>query len=418
MSIGYACLTVGVPSTDMKTCRIGNATPERLQELIAHNLKSLENIIDYNVESGIKLFRISSDIIPFGSSPVNTLKWWDLFAEELSAIGEKIKNSKMRVSMHPGQYTVLNSPNPDVVERAILDLNYHTQLLRRLGGGPQNKIILHIGGVYGDKDQAMKRFALSYNHLEQDIKDHLVIENDDRSYTIKDVLEIGATLEIPVVFDNLHHAINKCHKHHDDLYWINLAKETWKEKDGKQKIHYSQQDPEKKPGGHSKTTGINVFMDYYNEINGQDIDIMLEVKDKNLSVLKCINTTSKDQKINKLEQEWGKYKYTILENAPANYASIRQLLKDKKSYPAIEFYTLIEKGMEQKPTIGNGVNGALHIWGYFKNATSEKEKVNFLASIEQYEQEKIPLSRIKNMLWKLAIKYKELYLLDSYYFIL
>jgi len=418
VSIGYACLTVGVPSTNMKSCRMDNATEEKLLALIAHNLKSLENIIDYNIENNIKLFRISSDIIPFGSSHVNTLNWWELFSDQLGAIATKIRKSNMRISMHPGQYTVLNSPNPEVVERATLDLDYHTKLLRSLGGGRENKMILHIGGVYGDKSQAIERFALSYNKLEQDIKDHLVIENDDRSYTIKDVLNIGESLGIPVVFDNLHHEINKCDNEHNDLYWINRAKQTWKPGDGKQKIHYSQQDPEKKPGGHSKTTGINDFMAYYKEINGQEIDIMLEVKDKNLSAVKCINTTSDDKKINKLEQEWGKYKYTILENAPANYTAIRQLLKEKKNYPAQEFYNLIEEAMEKEYTIGNSLNGALHVWGYFKNTVSQKEKTNFLKHIAIYEEGEIPLSKIKNMLWKLAVKYKEPYLLDSYYFII
>lgn len=418
MSIGYACLTVGVLNTNMKSCRMDNATEERLAELIDHNLKSLENIIDYNIENNIKLFRISSDIIPFGSSPVNQLEWWELFKDKLGEIGEKIQSSRMRISMHPGQYTVLNSPNEDVVERAILDLEYHTKLLRSLGAGSQNKIILHIGGVYGDKSQAMERFKRSYRGLNEDIKAHLVIENDDRSYTIKDVLEIGESLGIPVVFDNLHHAINKYDHEYDDLYWLNRASQTWKLSDGRQKIHYSQQDPEKKPGGHSKTTGINDFMTYYNEINGKEIDIMLEVKDKNLSAVKCINTTSKDQKINQLEREWSRYKYKILENAPANYAAIRILLKEKKDYPAIEFYNLIEEGMEQEYTLGNSLNGALHVWGYFKNTASEKEKVKFLESMETYEQGKIPITKIKNILWKMAVKYNQPYLLESYYFVI
>lgn len=417
MSIGYACLTQGVPDTGFKTCRQDNATEEKLLELIRHNLKSLENIIDYNIKNDIKLFRISSDIIPFGSSPVNELEWWEIFADEFDTIADKIEASNMRVSMHPGQYTVLNSPNPDVVERAILDLKYHTRFLRSVGGGPENKIILHIGGVYGDKKQAMERFAVSYRGLDPEIKDHLVIENDDRSYTIKDVLEIGESLEIPVVFDNLHHAINKSDNDYDDIYWLNRVKQTWRDKDGKQKIHYSQQDPGKKPGGHSKTIGINDFMAYYNKIKGDSLDIMLEVKDKNLSAVKCINTTSTNKKIKKLEQEWGKYKYTTLEKAPANYVAIRQLLKDKDNYPAIEFYNLIENSMEEELTIGNGLNGALHVWGYFKNIASDKEKTGFLKSIAQYEESELPIKKVKNILWKLALKYDESYLLESYYFI-
>ena len=76
MSIGYACLTVGVPNTEMKRCIAKNANEARLYELIKANLSALDHILDYNIAHDIKLFRISSDLIPFGSSPINTLAWW------------------------------------------------------------------------------------------------------------------------------------------------------------------------------------------------------------------------------------------------------------------------------------------------------------------------------------------------------
>lgn len=169
MSIGYACLTVGVANTNMKTCRIGNATNERLYELISHNLQALETIIDYNINNNIKLYRISSDIIPFGSSPVNKLNWTDLFSDKFEMISKKVKSSGMRVSMHPGQYTVLNSPKKEVVDRAMEDLNYHAKLLQAIGGDYTSKIVIHIGGVYNDKAKAVERFVLNYNRLDQDI---------------------------------------------------------------------------------------------------------------------------------------------------------------------------------------------------------------------------------------------------------
>ena len=289
MRIGYACLTVGVPATDQKSCRMKNATEARLKELISHNIKSLENIIDYNIINNIKLFRISSGLIPFGSSPVNVLPWWDIFAPKLSNIGEKIKNSGMRVSMHPGQYTVLNSPNDAVVNRATEDLNYHARVLDSLGVGTENKIILHIGGIYYNKQQGITRFIANYNYLDDSVKRRLVIENDDKSYNICDVLEIGTMLKIPVVFDNLHNEINSCDKEKSDAYWINECQKTWQKKDGKQKIHYSQQDYAKKPGSHSGFIRIAEFQEFCAKLGKKDIDIMLEVKDKNCSAVKCIS---------------------------------------------------------------------------------------------------------------------------------
>ena len=151
MKIGYACLTVGVPNTDIKTCLLKNASAEKLTELIRHNLKVLENTIDYNIENEISLFRISSSVIPFGSSPVNRLNWWELFDDQLKQIGDKIMRSGMRVSMHPGQYTVLNALDEEIVTKAVADLNYHNCLLDSLGVGPESKIVLHVGGRYDDK---------------------------------------------------------------------------------------------------------------------------------------------------------------------------------------------------------------------------------------------------------------------------
>jgi len=417
MNIGYACLTVGVPDTDQKSCMLKNANKEKLLELISYNLNSLENIIDYNIKNKIKLFRISSDIIPFGSSPVNNLEWWDIFDSQFSRIGHKIKTSGMRVSMHPGQYTVLNSPKKEVVENAIEDLRYHTKILDTLGVGEDNKIVLHIGGVYNDKSQAIRRFISNYRELDDSVKQRLIIENDDKSYNISDVLEIGSIINVPVVFDNLHNQVNPFDKSKSDYYWIDKCKETWREKDGIQKIHYSQQNPLKKAGSHSSTIQINKFMSFYEGLERDDIDIMLEVKDKNLSAVKCINCTSIDKSIKDLEIEWSRYKYMVLENSPSDYVEIRKLLNEKDAYPATEFYNLIENALSKEITIGNSINAALHIWGYFKKKATDREKNSFLNNIEKYEQGQTSLKTIKNNLWKMAVKYNQSYLLDSYYFI-
>lgn len=416
MSIGYACLTIGVQNTNLKSSIAKNINEEKLLDLISHNLNSLENIIDYNIKNDIKLFRISSDLIPFGSSPINNIQWEKIFLSEFNKIGEKIRNSSMRVSMHPGQYTVLNSPNIEVVDRAIEDLNYHTKVLDTLGVGSEHKIVLHIGGVYNDKKQAMERFICNYSLLDDKVKERLVIENDDKSYNINEVLEIGKKLNIPVIFDNLHNEINSYDKEKSDKYWISKCKETWKEKDGYQKIHYSQQNALKKLGSHSNTIRLNEFIRFYESLDREDIDIMLEVKDKNLSAVKCINAVSLDNKIKRLEEEWAKYKYTILENSPSKYLEVRNLLKDKDNYPFLKFYKLIEEAMETEINSGNSLNALMHVWGYFKNRADEKEKKSFLESLEDFKQEKISIGTVKKKLWKMAVKYNEVYLLNSYYF--
>ncbi len=292
MNIGYACLAIAVPGSNMKNCTLKNSNKENLLSLIDHNLNSLETLIDYNIQNGISLFRISSDLIPFGSSEAYDLPWQNIYSKKLSIIGNKIIGSGMRVSMHPGQYTVLNSPDISVVKRAIQDLNYHTKVLDCLGLGPEHKIVLHLGGAYGDKEKALERFISRFKELGESVRRRLVIENDDRSFNIGDVLKTSAVIGVPVVFDNLHNALNPADSDTSEINWITKCAVTWKSHDGQQKIHYSQQNIEKKTGAHSVSINIDIFLDFYRQLNGMNLDVMLEVKDKNISALKCINCTS------------------------------------------------------------------------------------------------------------------------------
>src|SRR5690606_27074826 len=103
-------------------------------------------------------------------------------------------------------------------------------------------------------------------------------------------LEICSVLNLPAVYDNLHNKLNPCDTEKYDYYWINECKNTWKKIDENQKIHYSQQDPNKKPGSHSSCILLDEFIDFYKGIKRDDIDIMLEVKDKNVSAVNCIRS--------------------------------------------------------------------------------------------------------------------------------
>jgi len=423
MEIGYACLTVGVQGTDFRTCTRKNASNEKLVELIEHNLDSLETIVDYNIKNKIRLFRITSDLIPFGSSPVNQLPWQDLFMSRFARIGERLKAGNLRVSMHPGQYTVLNSPDVTVVERAVDDLIYHANLLDALETGTESKIVLHIGGVYGDKEQAIRRFCENYKKLDSSIKQRLIIENDDRNYSIDDVLRIGNEMGIPVVFDNLHHRVNPTkaeteEKELTESEWIDLAGETWRPQDGRQKLHYSQQEPGKRSGSHSETIRIDAFLEYYSAIKEKPVDVMLEVKDKNLSAVKCRNLISEEREIGRLELEWSRYKYLILERSPAAYEAIRALLKDKSAYPAKNFYRILEETMQIQPEAGHAVNAAQHVWGYFKDQATEQERLGYLKLIDSYREGKTSSAPVKRYLWKMTEKYRQPYLQDSLYFFL
>ncbi len=401
MRIGYACLTVGVLDTDFKTFRKENLNENNLKKIIRHNLNSLLNIIEYNIKHEIKLFRISSDLIPFGSSVLNVFDWAEYFVDQFDLIGKKIKKHDMRVSMHPGQYTVLNSPSATVVNNAIADLAYHEKVLTALGLNDDHKIILHIGGVYKDKEVAIVRFIENYRRLDDRIKKRLVVENDDKSYNVLDVLMISEKLKIPVVYDYLHDQINPSNLHENPFSLIKRCADTW---DETPKIHYSNQDVKKRNGSHSKRIDLISFLDFVMKLE-INVDIMLEVKDKNISAVKCNNVIIREKKKEYLFAEWDLYRYKILECSKKGYLEIeKMLLLGNANF--LQFYLLIDQSLEKQ----ENVKGALK---------SVKKIIEpYLTGSEKKTFEKYGERISKNMLYQKVLKYDILELKNSYYFFL
>ncbi len=386
-----------------------------MRELTGKNLSALDKIIDYNIENGIRLFRISSDIIPFGSHPVNMMDWKQEFEEALFLIGRKIKDAELRVSMHPGQYTVLNSPNPAVVENALLDLEYHADFLDALDTEPGSKIVLHVGGAYGDKEKAADSFIRIFSRLPERIRKRIVLENDDKNFTVRDVLEICGGTGIPAVFDNLHHRLNPPGEYKAEREWIALCGTTWREADGRQKIHYSQ--PGDMLGAHSKTIDVQQFLDFYSGLPDPGIDIMLEVKDKNCSAIKCI-LIARGAAARELEHEWARYKYLVLSRSAEIYNRIREMLKSKEEAAAAGFYSLVDRARSLPENNGAEINAAQHVWGYFKKIADTAEKRRFERLLNEYRTGKSRIDALKKFLLQCARKYELPYLLQSYYFYL
>ncbi len=287
MAIGYACLCVGVPGTALAHVTQRTATPERLREVTAANLRALMAMVAYNREQGIGLFRISSDIVPLATHPTHGFDWAHDFAGELAALGQSIQAAGIRVSMHPGQYTVLNSPREEVAAAAVEDLLYHAAFLDALGVDGTCKIILHIGGAYGDKTAAMEAFARRYEALPEPVRRRLVAENDDRSYTVADALALHRLVGVPVIYDNLHDACNPSPEPCPPAEWIARCATTWGPADGVPKVHYSQSRPGPNPRAHSDSIELEPFLYFYRRLP-LPVDVMLEVKDKNLSAVRCL----------------------------------------------------------------------------------------------------------------------------------
>ena len=286
MKIGYPCINRGIGCTSNSTFRLASYTEERLVEKVENNLNCLSKILQYNVSKGFYFFRISSDLVPFASHPICTYDWAGHFRGQFRKIGEFIREHNIRISMHPDQFVIINALKDDVVERSVRELEYHCTVLDKMGLDSSAKIQIHVGGVYGDKGSAMDRFIERYNSLSKSLRSRLVIENDDRSYSLKDCLSVHQKIGIPIIFDVFHH---QCLNNGETLrQGLELSASTWRESDGIPMVDFSSQQRGQRSGTHAKTLNIAMFKKFLQETRGLDFDLMLEIKDKETSALKAL----------------------------------------------------------------------------------------------------------------------------------
>lgn len=285
MRIGYPCINRSLGCTSNSTFRLRNYTQERMEETVRRNLACLRRILDYNSGKGFLFFRISSDVIPLASHPVCDFDWEGFFKKELRGIGGFIRREGMRISMHPDQFTLLNSPNEDVTERSIRELGYHCRLLDAMRLGLDAKIQIHVGGAYGDKQRAAERFAKRYSCLGKGLRSRLVIENDERLFGFSDCMMIHERTGIPLLFDSFH---NESFGGFGTREAMEMAMGTWKRRDGPLMVDYSSQERGSRQGTHAKSIDIRHFRGFLRQAEGLDFDLMLEIKDKEESAGKAL----------------------------------------------------------------------------------------------------------------------------------
>lgn len=281
MRLGYACMNTEL-KTIFRTLRVATAEAEgtgKIKELTMKNLETTLEILKWNLEHDIFFYRASSSIVPLSTHPINDWIWWedpDILAitDEIRAI---VEENAMRVSVHPGQYTVLNSPKPEVVRKSIEDLEYHDKLIQLLGG---SDIILHTGGAYGDKEAAKQRFSEAYLALSPSIRQRLRLENDDKTFTVRDVLDVSKICGVPICFDIHHH---NCNNDGNPVDYAEIL-QTW-EGYGTPKIHISTGKEGFTDLRHHDLVSETDFNELLALLRGTDADIMFEAKLKEQSVL-------------------------------------------------------------------------------------------------------------------------------------
>jgi len=297
MKIGYPCINLTLDCRSSQTFRLKNYSNEKLIETIDGNLKCLFEILKYNVSHNFYFFRITSDLIPFASHPIMDFSWQSYFRPKFRQLGNFIKENKIRISMHPGQYTVLNSNNQKVFKNSIKDLQYHVEVLDLMELNKTAKVGIHIGGVYGDKKASVERFKKRYFDLEERVKNRLIIENDDKSYDLEDCLDINKSIGIPIAFDIYHHECLHNGKQLADAF--KFFTQTWKKDDGIPIVHYSSEHPIKGKCKHAETIDLKHFKKFLVNTRNFNFDIMLEIKDKEKSALIALEILNNDPRFNK-----------------------------------------------------------------------------------------------------------------------
>ena len=295
MNLGYACINSTLSTQNPKVTTNRSMIKKTFidkgidyaSELSLLNVADLSTILKWNVDNEIKFFRLSSELFPWASEYNFTeLPQYSNICKLLSIAGNFAKENDLRITSHPGPFNVLVSPRQHVVENTINDLRMHGEMFDMLGltRTPYNKINIHCNGVYGDKITAMDRFCKNFERLPESVRTRLTVENDDKAsmYSVIDLMYIHNRIGIPIVFDYHHHKF--CTGDLSEQEALELAISTWP--DGiKPVVHYSESKSLHEGDDKIKLQAHSDFIHKLPNLYNNDVDIMVEAKAKELSIL-------------------------------------------------------------------------------------------------------------------------------------
>jgi UV DNA damage endonuclease len=293
--IGYACINTKLREFDVFTSRgmilktFNDKGIDYVKKIALENIDDLLKILIFNECSGIRFFRISSSIFPQLGNPLASYNYDIEFAKDkLKIIGKFAKIFNHRLTAHPSQFVQLSSPNENVIKQSIVDLENHVKLFKTMNLNPLDGsvLIIHGGGTFGNKQAALERWEQNYLKLSTDVREYIVLENDEYGYNPIDLLPVCEKLNIPFCLDIFHNRVSKDR--------IPITKKlirrifaTWYKRDMIPKIHVSEQQKGLRRGAHSKTLDrLPLYLLKLPLMFKTPLDIMLEVKDKETSVFK------------------------------------------------------------------------------------------------------------------------------------
>jgi UV DNA damage endonuclease len=286
MNLGYACINLTLADEGITTNRgmIRKTFLEKgiayASELALQNVHAFLKILQWNAANDVHVFRVTSDLFPWASE----YKLKDLpHYSEIKSVLEEAGKLPVRVSAHPGPFNKLAGEGA-TLKNTIKDLETHSEIFDLIGlqTSHWNKINIHVGGAYGDKTETLKRFAKNFTLLSKNLQSRLTVENDDKGglYTVKELEILHEMTGIPIVFDYFHHKLHPGTQTEEEAFLT--AYKTWSVKPT---FHYSssrkeKENPDAKKEAHSDWVHDTIYT------YGKDVDIMLETKMKELSLLK------------------------------------------------------------------------------------------------------------------------------------
>jgi UV DNA damage endonuclease len=306
IQLGYACINMQLSSKGI-SCNRGmiKRTFEAkgvsyASEIVLNNIRDLTQIIQWNSENDFQVYRMSSALFPWMSEyEIREMPRFDEILNGLKNAGQLAIKNKQRLSFHPGQFDVLCSPSEKVVNNAIKDINQHAEIMDLMGLSISTSypINIHLGGAYGDKESSMERFCENFGRLSESAQKRLVVENDDKAsmFSVADLHRgIHKRIGIPITFDYHHHRF--CTGDLSEEEAIKLASTTWPE-GVRQLTHYSScrktfEEPTQKAQAHADYV-YEKIKDY-----GLEIDIEVESKAKELSIIKYREDLKTDSLLN------------------------------------------------------------------------------------------------------------------------
>ncbi|MDN4071542.1 UV DNA damage repair endonuclease UvsE [Fictibacillus terranigra] len=276
---------------------------EREQRLIfitKTNLKNTVRIIHYNIASQFPLYRMSSSIVPLATHPDVNWNYLKHTADEFRAVGDLVKDHGLRVSLHPNQFTLFTSAKEHITRNAVKDMEYHYNMLNAMGLEKEARINIHVGGTYGDKEASIARFYENIKRLPPLIKQAMTLENDDKTYTTEETLEICEAEGIPMMFDFHHHMSNPGSIPLEDLLPRFIA--TWKGTGRPPKVHLSSPKTEKAYRSHHDFVSLDYVMPFFKMIKPftDELDVMIEAKQKDLALIRLISELAKVRGIKRM----------------------------------------------------------------------------------------------------------------------